>query len=811
MAMMRKKMPLLSLLRALRTSVTISAEQHSNDLTHDTHTTTTTTTTTSSSSSSSSLLLQRIDMATQYVLQFFSPFDLESILQSSIHSDMHDDDGLVFAANALPSLQSKDFAEVDLARINKSMTSDGRILGPLIQSPQPPTATTATSAPMTATAVRWLCSDHTQACCEAQIREKMKAAIALNGGSSMEHERLAEIQFKSRERAKEFYALLREFKCVAKLHIHLAWRGLTDEDLWELGEVIHKAGITELALDCACVAEDDHQQPKHPQQQQQQPLNFKPVLGMLFLPRLMSFTINNFSATLPALNAFNFGTYANDTFSLQDFRDSPALTLPASNSLSTLAFNNCGPGTQAQQMTELLRHSPLLTDVRLECDRIDSALAKIEEATNQMDKITFVKLSESAWESAEMTYGRDYSDGNSSSAGDMENRQPSTLKCLNRKTQRLLNIHLQDLGVLERLTTCTYLELWDKHQTTLATLIAQNPRLHTLELMCEVQSMDRLWRFLISHYQHHQQIQQLKQEEHEMSQMDLLDLPQANPYQQQPPPPTYFSHHSPSAASSSKFLHLHLYDKSCSLMVYTPVFNVFVLNDYTDAQRQLMHSLEDITTAICIGSGFHDPEQLALLRMHLEEDGAFKFKSLTWVLTPKLQNDPYFLEQLRALVTSQCAITHFTIRVYAPLFDIRSLVRAWNWIVDAAWLSEEEHGRWIQTCLEHEKEEGGRSGADSLSTTAPNAGGTGDGGEESLNAARTAALSKRATAQTMHLPGHGTMQSYTLPLDEHNQLILASSHFYFPSAFASSIKGAQTAATYSLTLDRTEDGHGLLV
>ncbi|KAG0355082.1 hypothetical protein BC939DRAFT_464817 [Gamsiella multidivaricata] len=772
-----------------------------------------------SSHSTPQLMQRRVDIAIRYLLGYFSMSDLESILQSPSNADKQD-----YGDTFMPDLQVEDFAASDMGRVTKTMTADGRILGSLIQYNTRTTAssltkhdTTATASTTTATKsasssstgiVHWLCPHHKQLCCKAQAREKLKAVIHKNEGSCVEQEQSAEIFFRTRERAVEFYELLREYRCVINLKIHLGWHDLNEDDLWELGEVVNEANIGSLTLDCCCEAKDhgacterlETEEHRHPQRTQ---MSFKPLFGMLFSPSLVSFTLENFSGSLPQLLPSNFSASL-DTFSLQAFRQSTELVLPSTNNLRTLILNHCGPDTTAQNLAELIRHSPRLTEIQMDVDKIENSLTTIGEATNQLDKITFLKLSESPWDCVELSCGKAQA-----SASDLQTNRPqqTIIQGITRRTRHPPTHALQTCGVLEKLTTCCFLELWEKHQTALATLIAWNPRLTSLELMCETGSMDRLWRFVMSHYHHAQQVQL---QEHQLSQLDIREAPI-------PPTPTatltaddvssILSLTAATPITTSSSLRLRLNDKTCSLITLAPTMNVLVLQGYTEKHRLLLQSLQDITYALCIGTSFDSAEQLALLLSHLENDGPSGFTSLTWSYSPQQQDDPNFLEQLRALFT-RSHFTRLAIRVYAPLFTIRGLIRVWNWVVEAAWLSEGEHGRWIQSCLEHER--GEKANASFVKDDAVSYHGMREikiakkilekSASNNSFGLLDAAAAEAAVAMRRQLPGYGLMQNYTLPLDEERELTLSSSHFIFSSMATPVVPGTNTALAYSLRL-----------
>ncbi|KAG0323755.1 hypothetical protein BGZ99_002509 [Dissophora globulifera] len=771
---------------------------------------------------------ERVDMAIRYLLRYFDVSELERIAQRPTDRDMDDFETPAF-------LQTGDFADSDKARILKTTTSDGQILGPLVQRSSQPASKTQTGdndhddddilASLSLLAdsrntSRWLCPDHVQAHDLTEACERLEAVITKNDGHCVKQERSVEIYFKSRERAQEFYSVLSQFQLLLRLKIRLGWQDLNEDDLWELAQTVTVASIPELTLDCRAEIEprkeakddsdnnttlaesDQHLTEEQKAQQQQKTWSFKPVIGMMFSPSLISLTLENYSGSPFTLEASNF-TVAPESFSLETYRNSSELHLPICSNLGSLILNNCGPHAKSHHWLELIQRCPSLSEIQLECDKADEALVEIGEATHQLDRITYVKLSESLWETAEMWFGK-------------LNRRTgliskhTTLQKMNRKTRRPLTISVQCCGEIETMSISAFLNLWETQQPQLLTLIVQNPRLSSLEIMCETQTMARMWRFLSSHYRHQQIVRQqlALMQSHDVITALSETVASTNNNINTALPTT------PESAPPSSYFRLRLHDDSCTLMAVSPTQNALLLHAYTEKHRLLIQSLEDITMSIVIGTGFHSAEQLALLRSHIEQDGGFRFNSFCWLLAPAMLDDPYFMGEFQALIAAWPELTRREIRVFAPLFDSRDLIRAWNWVIGTPWLNEEEHGRWMQSCFEHEHddEEGGiDSVASKLKVTreaSPDRVANVSAGASSsatpmtstaagLASAASAFLSDRSVKKTSR---QGMGQIYTLPLDEEKELTLASQQYFFSTLGTSSVAGSNTAMTYSLTL-----------
>ncbi|KAG0319069.1 hypothetical protein BGZ97_002812 [Linnemannia gamsii] len=761
-------------------------------------------------------ILDRIEIAILYLLRYhFSEQDLQEISLVNAGDD--------YDADSLTQMQLSDIADSDKERVMATMSTDGRILGPLrqknvatINSGSSDGATTTTmdmdddathDATTTTTAltgiVQWLCPAHID--CPASTWDSFRSlchpdptdiTAANSVDCCVETDRAIEVSFRQREHAQRFYNALRSAKCVVKLRIHLEWEDLSNQDLAEFATAVWEANLSDITLDCCCCPEggpdtgagpmttttttttattpmagrsgsgvasaaatgtgnmsrrqgqhdpssstsSSRHHEHHHLQHHRSGLNFAPLLGILYSPFLVSFTLENFAGQFPPLRDNNFDVHDVQEYSFDDYQqqlfDSNyhlssdiQLRLPYTTSLHVLVFSRCSRTAYAREVTSLLLHSPNLTELQIECDNIDSVLPVVADATRQFRQVLFLKLSESSWESVEITFHRlpanptsddmDVDEGQGEEGTEKEEQQPesdprvvsliqqeqqqkqqkrwsqagkrarpssaSPLPAINDVQMKLYNSYkkwqhiselarktrrppcpiLQMCGAIENLTTYCYLRLWEEHQEAFGRLLDHNPRLQGLELMCETPSIPHLWRFLVSR--------------HAASQSS------------RPP-------------DERSFLKLRINDEDCSLMAVTRNINALVLHSYSlnnwERHRELLRSVGDITPALCFGSNFQDTDQMELLKEHLQIDGLM-FTNVTWVLGRQIPSDA-FLKHLRQILTTASQrdqLEWFTIRVYAPLLKVPVLIRLWNAIVAEAPLNEAEHGTWIRRSL----------------------------------------------------------------------------------------------------------------
>ncbi|KAF9128563.1 hypothetical protein BGW39_004950 [Mortierella sp. 14UC] len=639
--------------------------------------------------------------------------------------------------------------------------------------------------------VQWLCPAHIH--CPAATWDTLRSlchpdptdTTTTSEDCCIETDRAIEVSFKQRVHAQRFYNVLRTVKCVIRLKIHLEWDDLTNQDLAEFATTVWEARLSDVTLDCCCCPEGgpegaaaadgssttpqtagrsgsgvasaaatgtsssrrQHQldpasstsssrhHEHHHLQHRRHGLSFAPLLGILYGPFLVSFTLENFAGQFPTLRDSNFGLdnlqqenmfqhYQEQLFDLNNqLRTDIHLHLPRTNSLHVLVFSRCSKTAHARELRSLLLHSPNLTELQIECDNIDSVLPLVADSTRQFKRMLFLKLSESSWESVEITFHRlavnsgsdmdvdedvdedsiemeqEHQDSDSSvvnlilQQSQQESQagaggRPSSssnfpiinevqmalynsykrwqhISGLNRKTRRPPCPILQLCGAIENLTTYCYLRLWEEHQEAFGRLLEHNPKLQVLELMCETPSIPHLWRFVVERYAAAQNKQSPQQR---------------------------------------RFLRLRINDEDCSLMAITGNINVLVLHSYSldrrERHRELLKSIGDITPALCIGSNFQDANQMELLSGHLQDDG-LAFSNVTWVLGRRIPSEK-FLEHMRRIVATASQrgqLEWFTIRVYAPLLKVPDLIRLWNAIVAEAPLNEIEHGTWIRSSL----------------------------------------------------------------------------------------------------------------
>ncbi|KAF8929893.1 hypothetical protein BGZ47_000827, partial [Haplosporangium gracile] len=354
-------------------------------------------------------IIDRVEIAILYLLRYhFSEQDLQEISLENAGDD--------YDADSLTQMQLSDIADSDKERVMATMSTDGRILGPLRQkngyhyitinsnsneattmdmdddiTPNGITTTVLTGL------VQWLCPAHIN--CPAYTWDSFRslchpnptdAATAGNVDCCVETDRAIEVSFRQREHAQRFYDALRSAKCIVKLRIHLEWEDLSNQDLAEFATAVWDANLSDVTLDCCCCSEGGPDAGTGP-------------------------TITTTTTTTPTADRCRSGVASAAATGTNAVRRQNAnyqlgtdiqLRLPFTNSLHVLAFSRCSQTAYAREVTSLLLHSPNLTELQIECDNIDSVLPMVADATQQFRQVLFLKLSESSWESVEITFHR---------------------------------------------------------------------------------------------------------------------------------------------------------------------------------------------------------------------------------------------------------------------------------------------------------------------------------------------------------------------------------------------------------------------
>ncbi|KAF9196090.1 hypothetical protein BGZ50_002070 [Haplosporangium sp. Z 11] len=547
-------------------------------------------------------------------------------------------------------LQERDFLDKGIGAVaiksgGRIDTKSGKEYGGLCQM---------SSAMMFGDGILWLCRTHNEMFCKAPAAEMLRQFIKSHNGDCIPMEKSAEIQLFRREDARAFYALVREYQCIMKLKISLAWNdghgqgGVTEQDLWELCDVVHASNLRELTVDCCADAAGYHQPQLGTAAQTR--LSFKPLLGMLCRPGFVSLAVENFDGDIfPGITAFHTQGNAAE-FSLERFKRSSTLVVPENIQLKKLVFRHWTHYPDIQGLTAVVRCCKSLTELETETEKLEDMFVSIHLAT-ELGNLAYIHLSESSRESAEMTI--------------VKNERK-----IQRRTCRAISPYLQQVIGLENLTVLECTRLWDSMGRLFEMLENNINTLKGLDLACQTEYLGKLWTSIA----------------HKLIQIQSAD-------------------------NSVEPIRLRLNDQRghCIESLCPQRFDKtsLVLGSYDESFRPYIQALSRVAATLCVGHEFTNVQQLALLLQHVTEDGLY-FHAVDWFLTPETLVKPEFINTLRTLI-HRPEVQKFTIRLdgdnegyegvdflsYSYVPPIQTLLLSWNAVTGMS-LSPEAYGRWLQ-------------------------------------------------------------------------------------------------------------------
>ncbi|KAF9578731.1 hypothetical protein BGW38_005333, partial [Lunasporangiospora selenospora] len=559
----------------------------------------------------------------------------------------------------------------------------------------------------------WMCMPHNEMFCKVAAAETLRAFIHEHQGDCIPMERSAEIQLHSREGAREFYRMLVAYQCVMKLKISLAWsspsthltesneggtsavggseslsgsavsagvasgRGVTEEDLWDLCDMVHATNIRELTVDCSSLAVSG-------------PDSFRPFFGIIYREGFISLTIENYPGQLPWVQTVERSGHS---FSLRDLRRQPAsmpshpILLPKGNQLQKLVLTHWAHVPDIERVCDLVRVVPKMKELEIECEHIELAVSHLYSATNEFHHTGYIKLVEGSREEAEFTFLK-ASGRSSASAG----RRPF----LRRKTGRHPDMALSTYCQLESLVTLHGLDLYHE-QASMSDLVSKSQRsLKHLELGCHVGDVYPLWSSILNKLG--------------VSGATAMPVPTRNQRRDH-----YYHHSQPQAQF---YMRMYSVGGEYSLSTERPgvasktqvaVHSYPIDDDVTRRRSRMMEDelfskLPSLATGLVIGAEMTSADEMERFAQAVERNG-LPYSHLTWYLTAQTASadtvSHRFMGALRSVVHRQ-EVKSFTIKVYGGHgLDVIMLLKAWNELTGLG--LGVEHQIWIQrACVELE-------------------------------------------------------------------------------------------------------------
>ncbi|KAF9920187.1 hypothetical protein FBU30_010030 [Linnemannia zychae] len=232
--------------------------------------------------------------------------------------------------------------------------------------------------------ILWLCETHHEMYCKGMAAEKLRLFIKRQGGLCNPMEKSVDIQFQRREDAREFYQMLKEYRCVIKLKIRLGWLGgATEEDLLELCTTVRSATIRDLTIDCGGAGEGNNK------------LSFRPMMNVICQMGFMALAVENFDgvflspddilvtqSTAYRKNSWNVDSTGNHGARFRQQEIYSTLNLPVfpdNIQLKKLAFRYWAQVPDKTAIMNLIGILPNLSELEMMTDSVETLCASIQD------------------------------------------------------------------------------------------------------------------------------------------------------------------------------------------------------------------------------------------------------------------------------------------------------------------------------------------------------------------------------------------------------------------------------------------------
>ncbi|KAF9114306.1 hypothetical protein BGX27_011207 [Mortierella sp. AM989] len=518
--------------------------------------------------------------------------------------------------------------------------------------------------------ILWLCRAHSDVVCEAPTMEQLKFFVEMRNGNYIPMEKSCEVRFVAREDAQAFYKILSGCQHVIKLKISLAWHdkggiGVTEEDLWQLCEVVHTLNLHELMLDCG--SDSPGFPPKDGPKVDGVAMSFRPILGMLCRTGLTSLTVENFDGDIFPGQA-SIQVQGNlSSFSLQQFRESEPLIVPEDIPLKGFAFRHWARYPNTTGLTSVIASCPNLMRVETLTDSPGILFASIQNVAVNFGKLNYINMNMSPLDTAETTIWR------------LECGRPA-LRRVQRRSNKPITAFVQNFVGLEAWSVTECIRIWE-HTEALHKVIHNNiESLESIEIACVTDHLLEVWPVLL----------------HELTEAENVATAAA-----------IARGDSTVTVRNNKHAVLlrltdlmgHSFESLCSHRLN---HTILAMKSYEDSFRSYLRPFNQFASTLSIDAEFTNAEQLKTLFEHMSADDLW-FNELAWFLTPQTLNDSVFMSALQALVHRPDVET-FTIRINggdgtrrggSPLEQIQTLLRAWNDLTGMS-LGWVEYGLWMQ-------------------------------------------------------------------------------------------------------------------
>ncbi|KAF9916306.1 hypothetical protein BX616_004091 [Lobosporangium transversale] len=315
---------------------------------------------------------------------------------------------------------------------------------------------------------KWVCLDHYRENYRESAIEQFRGAVALNNGTFEEIAGKVSIRLTSSTVAKQFYEALERAKFIQELNLVLDWESSL-EDLRHLKDTVRKTNIVSLRLDfCGTQgpARDLFNRNRR----------YDPVIQMMANTKLQIFHL---------ARCDSFWSRISKNASIV------AKAMSSTIQLRVLSIQGAIENWKAEQhqIEDFLRHSPRLTDLRLQCTDVDAMYELVKNATVKFRHLQYLELSVSQADVQEQV--------------DIKIAQPqaqilSMAITTNKRpyTQLLFSGHVHKLVLYHEFNL-------NEERSSLERIIHTNKCLHEIGLRCSVQFMAPTFQAILSVCENH--------------------------------------------------------------------------------------------------------------------------------------------------------------------------------------------------------------------------------------------------------------------------------------------------------------------
>ncbi|CAO3572512.1 unnamed protein product [Mortierella alpina] len=228
--------------------------------------------------------------------------------------------------------------------------------------------------------VKWVCLDHYREAYRDSSLKHFREAVESNGGNFEESKGRVQIRLSSSSTARQFLEALEQARFIQELAMALDWDA-TMEDLRMLRDTLRKTNVVSLELDfCHHLGPSRDILNRH--------RRYDPILQIIANAKLQTLHLKRCD-----------GFWSRMTKSIMAASSSPSSSsstaTPSSNASSTLPLSTMiqlrtfsvqgtiesGWKTEQLRLEDLLRSSPRLTELRLQCLDVDATFETVKNAT----------------------------------------------------------------------------------------------------------------------------------------------------------------------------------------------------------------------------------------------------------------------------------------------------------------------------------------------------------------------------------------------------------------------------------------------